>query len=100
MGTELLRCVPFPFEFLLGEKGMDLLVTGRAKTDGLVSRCAWDIALVAAVMVSAAGDEMMTSQYLATLTKTAPTLHGLEYPPTHFDAQYPGYLLPMNSGKN
>lgn len=87
MGTKLLHRVPFPFEFLLGEKGMDLLVAGWAKTDGLVSRCARDIALVAAVMVSAAGDEVMTSQYLITLAKTAPAMHGLEYPPTHFDAQ-------------
>lgn len=79
---------------------MDLLVAGRAEACGLVSLIAWDIAFVAAIMVPAARDEVMTSQYLLALTQTAPALHGLEYPPTHFDAQYPVYLLPMNSGKN
>lgn len=79
---------------------MDLLMTGRAKPDGFMGQLALDIALIPAIMVPAARDEMMTSQYLLALTQTAPSLHGLEYPPAHFDAQYPGYLLPTNSGKN
>ncbi len=100
MGAELIHRVPFPFEFLLGEESVNLLVTGRAEADSLVSLIAWHIALVAAIMVPAARDEVVTSQYLLALTQTAPALHGREYPPTHFDAQYPVYLLPMNSGKN
>jgi hypothetical protein len=100
MGPEFLDGIPFPFEFFFGEKGVDLLVTGRTEADGLVRRFTRNIALVATIVVTAARNEVMTSQYLLALTQTAPALHGLEYPPAHSDAQYPGYLLPMNSGKN
>lgn len=100
MGAEFLHRVPFPFEFLLGEEGVDLLVAGRAEADGLMGLPPRHIALVAAIMVPAAGDEVMTSQYLLALAQTAPALHGLDYPPAHSDVQYPGYWLPTNSGKN
>ncbi|GAT33213.1 hypothetical protein TSACC_21623 [Terrimicrobium sacchariphilum] len=87
MGPEFLNGVPFAFEFLLGEKGMDLLVAGRAEADGLVGLFARNIAFVAAIMVPATGNEVMTSQYLLAFAQTAPALHGLEYLPARSDVQ-------------
>jgi hypothetical protein len=77
VGAESVEGVPFSFEFLLGEDGVDLGVAGSANAGGLVDDEALKISFVSPVMMAGARNEMVAREGLDAPANWADSLHPL-----------------------
>jgi len=78
MGAQFLDGVEFALQFLLGEDGVDLRMTGTADAHDLFDRFAVKIAFVALVVMACPGDQMVPGEAFLPVADRASSVHRSE----------------------